>query len=246
MLPHEVGLSHHPMKPNHQNLDPEDVRRLAGEGLGVLEIARRLRRRNDLIVTTLRDLGIRHWPDKAWLEKHYVSRNESVDDIARHWNLDESSIRYHLRRNGILIRYKSRGAIRNRMLADTNWLEARYIIEGRSLQEVADLAGCRVGSVVAALTRHGLSRRLKGTSRYPSRLRAFTNRIRRLVLERDGYRCRWPDCNATEMLEINHIVPISEGGLTIPENGITLCRTHHRSIRGREQDFVSLFTGLVS
>jgi hypothetical protein len=234
------------MKPTPGKLNPEDVRRLANEGYGVLEIARRLRRRNDLIVTTLRDLGIRSWPDKPWLEEHYINHNESINDIAAHWQVTEAAIRHHLRRHGIPIRYKTRGRIQNSLLADGLWLEARYVTEGRSLQEVADLAQCRVGSLVSALTRHGISRRLPPNGRYHSRRRCFTGQVRQVILERDGYRCRWPGCNATTWLEINHIIPTSEGGDTTAENGITLCRKHHRGIARREGDFVELFSALIA
>jgi hypothetical protein len=50
-----------------------------------------------------------------------------------------------------------------------------------------------------------------------------------LVMERDGRRCQYPSCGATEDLTIDHkIVPWSEGGSsTNPENLQVLCRTHN-------------------
>jgi hypothetical protein len=50
-----------------------------------------------------------------------------------------------------------------------------------------------------------------------------------LVMDRDGERCQYPGCGATEDLTIDHkIVPWSEGGSsTDPENLQVLCREHN-------------------
>jgi len=45
--------------------------------------------------------------------------------------------------------------------------------------------------------------------------------IRRMVLERDGGSCT--DCGSTENLTVDHIVPLSRGGTSIPANLVTLC-----------------------
>jgi 5-methylcytosine-specific restriction endonuclease McrA len=50
----------------------------------------------------------------------------------------------------------------------------------------------------------------------------------RLVKERDGHRCQFEGCVATEGLEAHHILPRSMGGRNTLDNGITLCREHHR------------------
>ena len=49
----------------------------------------------------------------------------------------------------------------------------------------------------------------------------------RLVKERDAH-CKYEECSATEDLEAHHIIPRSQGGGNTLENGITLCREHHR------------------
>ena len=49
----------------------------------------------------------------------------------------------------------------------------------------------------------------------------------RLVKERDVH-CRFEGCKEKEDLEAHHIIPRSQGGENILENGITLCREHHR------------------
>ena len=50
----------------------------------------------------------------------------------------------------------------------------------------------------------------------------------RLVKERDGGRCQFEGCGATDNLEAHHLLPLAQGGLNTLENGITLCREHHR------------------
>lgn len=51
-----------------------------------------------------------------------------------------------------------------------------------------------------------------------------SNKLRFSIYERDGYRCR--KCGrSTDDLEIDHILPISKGGKSIPDNLQTLCHS---------------------
>ena len=56
------------------------------------------------------------------------------------------------------------------------------------------------------------------------------------VLERDDYRCQYPDCDAREQLHVHHIEFRSQTGRksraesNSPTNLITLCVFHHRSL----------------
>lgn len=236
------------MKPTPGALDPEDVRRLHAEGLGVIAIARRLRRRNDLIVSCLNDLGLNDRVTREWIEEQYVHLRRDIDDIARERGVGEGAIRRHLRRFGIPIRYKSRGHVRNALLADPDWLHEMYVTRGMSMHQVAKAAGASESSVARRLSTLGISRRAQtGVPHQPSgHERVFMYGVRDAVLERDGHACRWPGCGSTERLEINHIVPRRENGPTVYENGITLCRKHHHMTFGREMEFAPLFRMLVS
>lgn len=49
--------------------------------------------------------------------------------------------------------------------------------------------------------------------------------LRRMVLERDGYKCS--QCNSRRRLEVDHIVPVDDGGTDDPDNLQTLCRNCH-------------------
>ena len=64
----------------------------------------------------------------------------------------------------------------------------------------------------------------------------MTQSLRYNILRRDGFRCQL--CGATAAdgakLEVDHIVPISKGGLTEPANLRTLCSQCNR---GKQDKF---------
>ena len=48
--------------------------------------------------------------------------------------------------------------------------------------------------------------------------------MRQRVYERDGYRCVYCGCTEEEMtLCVDHVIPLSQGGLTTDENLTTAC-----------------------
>ena len=58
--------------------------------------------------------------------------------------------------------------------------------------------------------------------------RTIPDRLRRLVLFRDGHRCQVPGCTATRGLDLHHIIHWSDDGPTDSWNLITICSRHHR------------------
>lgn len=52
---------------------------------------------------------------------------------------------------------------------------------------------------------------------------------RRLVHQRDGFRCQVPGCRASRNLDVHHIKPRSKGGTGDADNLVTLCAEHHRA-----------------
>ena len=54
-------------------------------------------------------------------------------------------------------------------------------------------------------------------------------KIRRLVLRRDGGRCKVPGCRHATFVDVHHLDLRSEGGGHDPENLVTLCTAHHRA-----------------
>lgn len=57
--------------------------------------------------------------------------------------------------------------------------------------------------------------------------RTVTDRTRRIVLDRDGYRCAVPGCDHDLWLELHHVVHRSRGGTNEPSNLVSLCSAHH-------------------
>jgi 5-methylcytosine-specific restriction endonuclease McrA len=49
------------------------------------------------------------------------------------------------------------------------------------------------------------------------------NALMSAIIERDGYYCK--NCNSTENITIDHIVPVSKGGKNILSNLQLLCRS---------------------
>lgn len=73
---------------------------------------------------------------------------------------------------------------------------------------------------------------------------------RRYIRLRDGKKCQWPKCTEARSgkLHVHHI-----RGWTAyphlrydPNNGITLCRTHHSLTMGKEELFLKLFIDIVN
>lgn len=60
--------------------------------------------------------------------------------------------------------------------------------------------------------------------------RIVPERTRRLVVHRDGNRCRVPWCNRSRWLDVHHIVAWADGGLTDTENLMAVCGHCHTAI----------------
>ncbi|MBX9921860.1 MAG: HNH endonuclease [Mycolicibacterium frederiksbergense] len=55
----------------------------------------------------------------------------------------------------------------------------------------------------------------------------MTSKLRNLIKKRDNYTCRYCLASLAEqthlLLEVDHIIPVSKGGLSTPDNLQTLC-----------------------
>lgn len=67
------------------------------------------------------------------------------------------------------------------------------------------------------------------------------------VAKRDGFKCRWPNCNSKSKLQFHHIKRWADyPNLRFDvNNGITLCRKHHDKIWGREEEYQNLFYSIL-
>lgn len=69
------------------------------------------------------------------------------------------------------------------------------------------------------------------------------------VYKRDRWKCRMPRCPGTDKrLNAHHIKRWADAPALrfAVSNGITLCRTCHQRIWGREEDYEATFTALIA
>lgn len=65
--------------------------------------------------------------------------------------------------------------------------------------------------------------------------------------KRDGHKCQMPGCNSKRRLHSHHIQPWSQASSMRYEdyNLITLCRSCHESIKGKESFYIGMFMEIV-
>lgn len=70
---------------------------------------------------------------------------------------------------------------------------------------------------------------------------------RKEVISRDCTQCQFPGCSSSKNLEVHHIFRYADNYAfrTNVSNGITLCRTHHKFITGKEDYYASIFLKVV-
>lgn len=69
------------------------------------------------------------------------------------------------------------------------------------------------------------------------------------VYQRDHFKCRWPGCSASKkQLNAHHIKRWSDcPGLRYEiNNGITLCKNHHKMIEGMETYYEATFFKIIA
>lgn len=72
---------------------------------------------------------------------------------------------------------------------------------------------------------------------------------RQTVYKRDNYRCQFPGCKYRgKKVEAHHIKTwASSPGLRFSKNnGITLCRSCHKKVTGKEKKYASLFYEILN
>ena len=67
------------------------------------------------------------------------------------------------------------------------------------------------------------------------------------IKKRDKYTCQWPGCGSKKNLQVHHIKTWAQNaGLRyVAANGITLCRTCHEKMKGKEQDYEAFLFKLL-
>lgn len=71
--------------------------------------------------------------------------------------------------------------------------------------------------------------------------------FRRQVRARDNRTCQWTDCGVRKHIQVHHILPWK----THPwlrydvDNGICLCKKHHKIVMGHELAYASFLSSLI-
>jgi len=75
---------------------------------------------------------------------------------------------------------------------------------------------------------------------------AYKNWIKQVKI-RDKYCCQWPMCLSKKSLQAHHILPWKDyAGLRYDiNNGITLCKLHHKLIYNDETAYAGFFMKLL-
>ena len=71
--------------------------------------------------------------------------------------------------------------------------------------------------------------------------------FRKSVLKRDKRQCMMPGCGKKSSLQVHHVKKWSSSSSLRYEtsNGITLCKSCHQSIKGKEHHYEALFKEII-
>ncbi len=80
-----------------------------------------------------------------------------------------------------------------------------------------------------------------------ARRRSIPQDVRREVLTEAGYRCAVPTCRTILLIDLHHIIPVSEDGDNSPDNLIALCPNCHALHHRKEipQEAVRVWKGML-
>jgi 5-methylcytosine-specific restriction endonuclease McrA len=72
--------------------------------------------------------------------------------------------------------------------------------------------------------------------------------FRKSVLKRDKKKCQMPGCDNKKNLQVHHIKKWSTASSLRYEvsNGITLCKSCHKSIKGKESHYEPVFLEIIN
>lgn len=148
--------------------------------------------------------------DPKWLTEHYLTRRLSAAQIAAELDCDRSIVVDALHDAGIPVR--DRAANGHPQLHDKNWLQAQYVTSGRSTSDIAAELSAEPSSVRAALRRHEIPLRPRGSE--PGQRTPY-----RQLEDKDWLHARYVD-DGLSILEITRLV----GARTVKPVGRALRR----------------------
>lgn len=176
--------------------------------------------------------GIEAHKDKDWLIKNYHERSLSHEEMASLAGVSKHTIRSWIRKHRI---QKPLGSW---TIGREPWNKGKRYNGGWHHRE-------ETRRLFAEQKRGASNPRWKGgITRRAVAIRRDINTLKRDVFERDLYRCRLCERTSSE-LTVHHIIPIWAAPTLAAEitNLVTLCKPCHRTINGKEFDYINAFGG---
>jgi 5-methylcytosine-specific restriction endonuclease McrA len=71
---------------------------------------------------------------------------------------------------------------------------------------------------------------------------------KRIAKARDGHQCKMPGCTEKKKLQMHHIRSYAKNIFlrADPNNLITLCKTHHKQVTGKEEIYAPMLLSLLN
>ncbi len=106
--------------------------------------------------------GVVAYRDQNWLKEHYIKRNLSTTEVAGLAGVATTTIKKWLRRYGLRkgsgVRTRWTFANEDKLYADRDWLQERYVVEGLDQASIAKLAGVSSHTIRSWIRKHGLQK----------------------------------------------------------------------------------------
>jgi transposase len=200
-------------------------------------------------------------PTKEQLVELYVAQLKSIDQTAKELRSSEITISRLLSQFNIPIRpkaWKCAGHNRGKQISS----EQRQILSNFAKQRIGSKHPL-FGTHLTKETKQKISKSLNGRFRgnlnpqwKPNAVHKWRTIIhsqfeykewRKKVFHRDGYTCMTCLKPSSGDIQAHHIFPVETNPNLVfdPNNGITLCRKCHSSIRGKEHLFIDTFQEII-
>lgn len=94
--------------------------------------------------------------DKNFLVENYINTDRSVEEIRKMLGCSQKTVVRALKHNGLSVKGRISD---NEFLRDKSWLHDQYVVQGKSIKQIAKDIGSTVGNVRSSIMYAGISTR---------------------------------------------------------------------------------------